>query len=226
MTGESRQVHAEPGNGLCLLCISGQLDPAAAGSLAERAGAALRAAPGPVLVDLSGLTFIDAHGARALAALTRTLTGRPASVPFCPPVIRRILDLLDLPLNCLSAGDGPAQAAPASEPVEQARRARRDASQARLTSTEALARLTITRIRLASTRERAELTREQGRRTIASSRMVRDQLTPRTPGNNSGHSGLAASSGRPSAGDRLLRQPSPTRSGYLHSPLPGAGRRA
>lgn len=94
MTGESLQVHAELRNGLCLLCISGELDTAAAGSLAARAGAALPVAPGPVLVDLSGLTFIDAHGARALAALTRTLSGRPAFVPACPAKIRRILDLL------------------------------------------------------------------------------------------------------------------------------------
>lgn len=177
MTGESLQVHAEPGNGLCLLCIGGELDAAAAGSLAERAGAALRAAPGPVLVDLSGLTFIDAHGARALAALTRTLTGRHASVPSCPAAIRRILDLLGLPLNYLSSDDKPAPAALASELVEQVRRARHDTSQARLTSTETLARLAITCIRLASTRERAELTREQGRHTMASCRAVREQLT-------------------------------------------------
>ena len=178
MRGESLRVHAELRNGLCLLCISGQLDTAAAGSLAERAGAALRAAPGPVLVDLSGLTFIDAHGARALAALTRTLTGRRACVPSCPSMIR-ILDLLGLPLNYLSGDDTPVPAAPASELVEQVRRARHDASQARLASTEALARLTVTCIRLASARERAELTREQGRRTLAGSRAVREQLSHR-----------------------------------------------
>ena len=53
--------------------ISGELDMAEVGSLVERANAALRAMPVWVLVDLSGLTFIDVHGARALITLSRTL---------------------------------------------------------------------------------------------------------------------------------------------------------
>lgn len=177
MTDEYLQVHVRRLNGLCLLRISGEFDMAAAASFAERADAAPRAAPGPVLVDLSGLTFIDAHGARALVALARTLAGRQPSVSSCPARIRRTLDLLGLPLNRLFSHDGTAPASPASELVEPARRARRDVSEARLTSTQLLATLTDTRIRLASTRERAGLTREQGQRIVASSKAAREQLT-------------------------------------------------
>jgi anti-anti-sigma factor len=178
VTGGSRQVHAESRNGLCVLRISGELDTATASSFTERAGVALRAAPGPVLVDLSSLTFIDADGARALAALlTRTPAGRHAVVLFCPARTRRILDLLGLSPNCFSNDDRPAPASPSRALVEQVRRARNEVSQARLASSRMLATLADTCIRLASTRERTDLTREQGRRTVAGSRAAREQRT-------------------------------------------------
>lgn len=72
MIADYLQVQAERRNGLCVLWITGELDTVMAGVFAERTAAAVHAAPGPVLIDLSGLTFIDAGGARALAAVIQT----------------------------------------------------------------------------------------------------------------------------------------------------------
>lgn len=80
------QVQGERRDRSSVLRITGELDAVMARALAERADAAMRMLPLPVLVDLSGLTFLDAHGARALAAVIQRLTpGRLTGVPPCPP---------------------------------------------------------------------------------------------------------------------------------------------
>jgi anti-anti-sigma regulatory factor len=135
-------------NGACVLRVAGELDVATtADDLVARAAASVRGVPGPVLIDLSALTFVDAHGARALDALIRTpLDGRAVAVRHCPLRIRRLLNVFRVPLDCPSAEDMPA-------------------------------RLTDTLIRLVSTIERTNLIREQARCTLADSRAVRQQLT-------------------------------------------------
>ena len=94
-------------NGACVLRVAGELDVATTtDELIDRAAASVRAVPGPVLIDLSALTFIDAHGARALDALIRTpLDGRAAAVRHCPLRIRRMLEVFRVALDCPPAQD-------------------------------------------------------------------------------------------------------------------------
>jgi anti-anti-sigma regulatory factor len=159
-----------------VLQIAGELDALAADTFAEHADAAVRSLPWPVLVDLSGLTFIDARGARVLDAVIRTLPGgRPASVRACPRHVRRILDILGLPLDGGPAGRPPARRPGTPGLVDDVRRARLHAGEAKLDASGTLAELADTRIRLASTIERADLIREQGRQTLARSRASREQ---------------------------------------------------
>jgi anti-anti-sigma factor len=176
VTADSVQVRAVCRNGACVLQIAGELDAMAADAFAERADAAVRSLPWPVLVDLSGLTFIDARGARVLDAVMRTLPGgRRASVRACPRHVRRILDMLGLPLDGRSAGSPPAWRPGTAVLVDEVRRARLHAGEAKLDASGILAELADTRIRLAGTIERAGLIREQGRQTLARSRASREQ---------------------------------------------------
>jgi anti-sigma B factor antagonist len=80
--------------------VSGELDIASAPALTERAGRALEIPAGRVVLDLSGLTFIDCAGGRALIALTKV------AAPGCPVVVRgashrvrKVLAILDAPLE-------------------------------------------------------------------------------------------------------------------------------
>jgi len=172
------QVWAAPRNGACVLRVAGELDVATtADALLARAAASVQAVPGPVLIDLSGLTFIDAHGARALSALIQTpLDGRAAAVRHCPLRIRRLLNVFRVPLDCPSAEDMPARPTATTALADQVQRARLRARESRLDASGTLARLTDTLIRLASTIERTDLIREQARSTVADSRAVRQQL--------------------------------------------------
>ena len=101
MATDGVHVWAVRRNGACVLRVAGELDVATtADDLVARAAASVRAVPGPVLIDLSALTFVDAHGARALDALIRTpLDGRAAAVRHCPPRIRRMLNVFRVPLS-------------------------------------------------------------------------------------------------------------------------------
>ena len=59
--------------GLCALRVTGELDLISAEELAGRAAAAVQHSDNPVLVDLSGLSFSDVAGARALDAVIRAI---------------------------------------------------------------------------------------------------------------------------------------------------------
>ena len=129
MADDDVQIRTLSLNGACELRIAGELDMMAADALAERTRTAVEAVPGPVLVDLSGLTFIDLHGARALDEMVRALAdGRPVTVRCCPPRVRRVLNLLGLTLDAFPAGDGtvPQPATPA--PADEVRRVRLDSA--------------------------------------------------------------------------------------------------
>ncbi len=174
MIADYLQVQAERRNGLCVLWITGELDTVMAEVLAERADAAVQAISRPVLIDLSGLTFIDARGARALAAVTQT---HSAAVRSCPPHVRRVLDLLGLPLSYLSAGNRTAPSSETSDLADLVRRARSDAREAKLDTSSLLDQLRDTCIRLTKLLERTGLALERGRRTVASSRAAREHLS-------------------------------------------------
>jgi anti-anti-sigma factor len=176
------RVQAEARNGLCVLRVSGELDLATAGEFAEAADRALRAVPGSVVVNLSGLTFIDLRGARTLAAVIRTVpAGRQVVVCSCPPYVRLLLDALGPALNYLPADYLPADkwTVPQSGTlhlVNRVREARLHACVAKLDARAVLARLTDNSIRLANTSERMDLTRQQGQRTLASARAAREHI--------------------------------------------------
>jgi hypothetical protein len=175
------QVSAVPSSGSCLLRIDGELDVLTADALAVRAAVAILGIPGPVLVDLSGLTFIDAHGARALDALILSPPdGRPTFVRRCPFGIRRVLNVLRLPLDYPAAVTAPGPAA-AMALTNRVRDARLHASESRMDASATLALLADTLIRLASTRERTDLIREQARQTVARARAVRERLATSRP---------------------------------------------
>jgi anti-anti-sigma factor len=78
---------------VCVLSISGELDIATAPILGGQA-VTLHGLAGRLIVDLSGLEFIDCTGAQALAALTS------AAPPGCPVLVRgltrRVRQLFDI----------------------------------------------------------------------------------------------------------------------------------
>jgi anti-anti-sigma factor len=175
--GDYLQIQADRSNGMCLLRITGELDSALTGTFAAHAEAVAGTIPGPVTVDLSGLTFIDAAGARALTLVIGTLSGRLAAVSPCTPAVRRVLELSSLPpLDYWLARHREAPGSGTPELIDQVRRVLRDAGKAQSTASGTLARLSDTRIRIASTRERTGLIREQARLTLAGTRALRELL--------------------------------------------------
>jgi anti-sigma B factor antagonist len=85
---------------VCVLSVTGELDIATTAALAEQAVPAVRHHVEQLIIDLSGLKFIDCCGVRALAAVTR------AAPPGCPVLVRgatrrvrAVLDLLAVPLE-------------------------------------------------------------------------------------------------------------------------------
>lgn len=173
------QVRAASLNGVCVLRIAGELDTTLADALPGRVSAAVRALPRPVLVDLSGLTFIDLHGARVLYGLTRTLPGgRPAVVRRCPLRVRRVFNYLGMVFDCSPAESRAAPRPSTCALANKVRLARLDAAGSLLDASGVMSRLAGNRIRLANTRERSGLLREQAREILASSRAARELRVP------------------------------------------------
>ena len=86
--------------GVCVLAVSGELDIATTPALTRQAAAALQDPTERLIIDLSGLEFLDCCGARALAAVTRAApSGCPVLVRGAGRQARRILDLLAVPLE-------------------------------------------------------------------------------------------------------------------------------
>jgi anti-sigma B factor antagonist len=85
---------------VCVLGVSGELDIATAPTLTQQAAIALRPPTERLIIDLSGLRFVDCCGARALAAVASAAPpGCPVLVRGASPRVRRILDLLGVPLE-------------------------------------------------------------------------------------------------------------------------------
>jgi anti-anti-sigma factor len=80
------------------VALSGDLDMADAESVQRMlAGLAEEAAPEPVVVDLSGLAFIDSHGVRALFRARDAAERAGGRIALHPGQgrVRRTLDLVD-----------------------------------------------------------------------------------------------------------------------------------
>ena len=83
-----------------VITVSGELDLIAVPGFVERAARAAAGTSEWLVLDLSGLRFIDCCGARALAAMTRAVpAGCPVMAHSARPIVRRVLDLLGLDLQ-------------------------------------------------------------------------------------------------------------------------------
>jgi anti-anti-sigma factor len=91
-----------------VLVVSGELDACSSAMFteaAEDAKAALRHRSARIIIDLSGLRFIDCGGARALAAVARSGPGAPVVVVrSVRPAVRRVMDLMGVGLELLGPG--------------------------------------------------------------------------------------------------------------------------
>jgi anti-sigma B factor antagonist len=84
---------------VCVLSVRGELDIATAPALAAQATVPPDGME-RLIVDLSGLEFIDCCGVRALADVTRVAPpGCPVVVRGATPRVRKILDMLAMPLE-------------------------------------------------------------------------------------------------------------------------------
>ena len=92
MTVEESRLHLEsveePGRTVVL--ARGELDMATVGDLVEAVHTA--AADGPVLLDLSGLEFMDSSGVRALDGFARNRPQVTIAAQL-PPSVRRVLEI-------------------------------------------------------------------------------------------------------------------------------------
>jgi len=92
---EIGSVHAgEP----LVVTVRGEVDLATAPELESCIQRAFADAPGSVMLDLDGLTFIDSSGLRVLVALSKEARSRDASLTLrnVPRHAQRVLDLTGL----------------------------------------------------------------------------------------------------------------------------------
>jgi anti-anti-sigma factor len=83
-----------------IICVSGELDVASAPILTERAGRVLRDPAERLELDLSGLTFIDCAGARALGVLKKSVPpGCPVLVRGASRRVRKVVAIVEAPVE-------------------------------------------------------------------------------------------------------------------------------
>ena len=81
-----------------VVCAHGELDLATAAAMRRAVVAAGGSGPTEVVVDLSGVTFVDATGLSALLQAADVLRGAGGGLHLASPsrMVRRMLRLLDL----------------------------------------------------------------------------------------------------------------------------------
>jgi len=96
--GFESEIKGRQANGLPVVTVSGDVDLANASELEPSILRALEAAPGPIVVDLEALTFIDSSGLRALVSASREARSRGASLQLrnVPRHAQRVLDISGL----------------------------------------------------------------------------------------------------------------------------------
>jgi anti-anti-sigma factor len=100
VSAPSLRVKVERDGGVCVLAVRGELDIATIPELARKAAAALEVPPVRLVLDLSGLEFIDCAGAQALAAVTETVpAGCPIAVGSMSCAAQRVLGVLGMNLE-------------------------------------------------------------------------------------------------------------------------------
>lgn len=167
----------------CLVKVGGELTAVTEREFTGRALQALAAFPGPVLFDLSGLEFVDGHGARALAKALAAVPPRETGLYQCSPAMRRILAAFGLDLPPASAQARPLLVVPPPATparllsrretvLAQARLTQADARQSALRASEVMSRLSVTYagIALNSKYRRPDRSEERGRLLALSGR--------------------------------------------------------
>jgi anti-sigma B factor antagonist len=91
------KVRTESRGPISVLALSGELDMGSVDELADAAARVLAAGPSRLIVDLSGLQYMDSHAARTLAAVASPPPGGCTVIlRAARPVVRRVLDLMGL----------------------------------------------------------------------------------------------------------------------------------
>lgn len=91
------KVRAESRGPISVLALSGELDMGSVDEFADAAARVLAAGPSRLIVDLSGLQYMDSHAARTLAAVASPPPGSGTVIlRAARPVVRRVLDLMGL----------------------------------------------------------------------------------------------------------------------------------
>jgi anti-sigma B factor antagonist len=91
LVGKDQDAHV----GATVLRISGELDLATISILKDAVGAELDAGAGPVVLDLSDLTFCDSTGLGSFVAMHRHATEVGSAIALAAPR-RRVADLLQI----------------------------------------------------------------------------------------------------------------------------------
>ena len=91
-------IESRSDDGVEHLVLSGEFDLASVPAFEDRIAAAEAGSPGAIVVDLSGLEFMDSSGLRALVSAddrARRGSRRFAIVPG-PPAVRRVFEITQL----------------------------------------------------------------------------------------------------------------------------------
>lgn len=109
MSAEHLRVRAERRGCICVVAVSGPLDMSTSAGLTDCIRAERAARPARLVIDMSGVSFVDFSGARALAAAISPVPGQcPVVVRSLRPAARRGLEQAGLDLGWLDRGTGPA----------------------------------------------------------------------------------------------------------------------
>ena len=91
----------------CVLTVRGDIDLASAPDFETSLRTALDQSPSSITIDLTGLTFIDSSGLRALVSVSKEAQSRDATIALrnVPRHAQRVLDITGL--SELFDGQGP-----------------------------------------------------------------------------------------------------------------------
>lgn len=91
-------VEVQPDDSDVIIVVAGELDPHTAPRFEDALREALGAEPGRVVLELSGVTFMDSSGLRVVLAAHEDLAARGIQVVLRSPSdpVRRLLEITDL----------------------------------------------------------------------------------------------------------------------------------
>ena len=98
MTGDSLSIRSERQGDTCRVSPVGELDIASAGKLERELAAAAAGDAATIVLDLSGLTFIDSTGLRIVLDFNERCGGQGGRLAIVAgtPAVDRLLDIVGL----------------------------------------------------------------------------------------------------------------------------------